>query len=111
MPKRARLVPLPKPEDKQACHAICPVGHLKVPFGGYGVDTAIALLDEDASTFEAWTILDNKPLFVPIAAVAVSFPIEVSYHYGDKRLSVRYRPVKMDDASAFQYDFSPAGYK
>ena len=24
---------------------------------------------------------------------------------------MRYRPVKMDDASAFQYKFSPAGYK
>ena len=81
-----------------------------MPFGGYGVDTAIALLDEAAGTFQAWTIPDNKPLAVPIAAVAISFPIEVSYHFGDKRLSVRYRPVKMDDASAFQYDFSPAGY-
>ena len=110
MPKRPRLVPLPKPEDKQACHAICPVGHLKVPFGGYGVDTAVALLDEANGTFTAWTIMDNKPLRPPIAAVAISFPIEVSYHFGDKRLSVRYRPVKMDDASAFQYDFSPAGY-
>ena len=108
---RSRVLPLPLPGAKCAVHAVCPVGHLKSAFGTHTENTALALIEEEGANTICYTMAGAR-ISVPRSLIAVTFPVLVKYSHSlsSKILSFRFRPCVMDNANAFQYDFSVAGF-
>jgi len=110
LPDRARYCPLPEGSSQQACHAICPVGHLKVAVGTIAVNSAVAILRRCNKDFIVRTTKVPYTTFkVARSRVGVSYPIVISYNAATKNLCVRYRSCLYNNADAFQHEFSVLG--
>ena len=104
------MVPLPQDGRAAACHAICPVGHLKSAVGAVAANTAVAIMKARNKKF--WVRTTSTPYkFFEVARsrVGVSYPIVISYNAATKNLCVRYRSCLYNNADAFQHEFSVLG--
>ena len=111
MPDRPRLVPTPPPNKECAVHAVCPVGHLKAAAGAFPANTPLALMSEGGGNTVCYTMTGQKATF-RTCQIAVTFPVLAKYSHNvtSKSLSFRFRPCIMDNANAFQKEFSADGY-
>ena len=105
------MLPLPLPGVECAVHAVCPVGHLKSAFGAHAENTALALIEEEGPSMVCYT-MEGARVTVPRSLIAITFPVVMKYSHSlcSKTLSIRFRPCIMNNANAFQCDFSVAGY-